>query len=64
MEMQSFGIFETVFSLAPKLVELVPIAVKDVTSVELFIKDIKLWTTDKCSCLSVLIQFHFLLSLK
>ena len=41
---------KTIFSTGPKFWELVPNAIKNATSLELFIKEIKLWTTDKCPC--------------
>ena len=39
-----------IFSLGPKLWDLVPNAIKNAASLEYFIKEIKLWTTDKCPC--------------
>ena len=41
---------ETITSLSPKIWELVPEAIKSVTFLELFERQIKLWITDKCPC--------------
>ena len=41
---------ETIFSLAPKICKLVSNVIKNATSVELFKKDITLWTKDKFPC--------------
>ena len=41
---------ETISSLTPKICELVPNASKINTSLELFKKEIKLWTIDECPC--------------
>ena len=41
---------ETISFLALKIWELVPNTIKNATSLKLFKKQIKLWTTDECTC--------------
>ena len=41
---------ESIFSFAPKLLELIPREIKSAKSLNIFKEKIKSWTMDKCPC--------------